>query len=95
MYEKYFPTCAGLELQNGRKDEEIVRLETQLKELTARLKELKQSHKVDLQEANVRLQQEMYLARQFRHSSSGTAASRDIPGKPKHQHQRGKPKSKS
>ena len=72
----------------------IIRLETQLKELTARLKELKQSHKVDLQEANVRLQQEMYLARQFRDSSSGAAAAtRDIPGKPKHQ--RGKPKSRN
>ncbi len=69
---------AGLELQSANKDETIIRLETQVKELNARLKELKQSHQVELQEANVRLQQEMYLAKHFKDSSGTTTV------RPKH-----------
>ena len=81
---------AGLELQNAKKDEAIIRLETQVKDLNVRLKELKQSHKVELQEANVRLQQEIYLAKHFKESSGVGTRQPAVKSK-----QRAKPKSKN
>lgn len=91
MHHAHSFLSAGLELQNIKKNEAIIRLETQLKELQERLRELKHSHRVELQEANVRLQQELYLSKHFQDSSGGTVARQDN-AKPKH---RAKPKRKA
>jgi TolA-binding protein len=48
------------------RDETIARLEGQVQEMTTRIREMKKSHKMELQEAHVRMQQEIYLAKHFR-----------------------------
>ena len=46
-------------------------------ELTERIRDLKQTHKMELQEMNVRIQQEMYLTKHFRDSGGqGPAGSK-------------------
>ena len=60
----------ALESLIAGKDETIARLQGQIHELTERIKEMKRTHKMELQEANVRLQQEIYLAKHFSESDS-------------------------
>lgn len=62
------PDWPGLESLVGGKDEEIAKLKGQVHELTERIKDMKQSHKIALQEAHVRMEQEKYLAQHFRGS---------------------------
>ena len=72
MYTQF----AGLETLCAKKDEKITKLEVQVQELTKQLKELKQAHKMDLQEANVRAQQELYLANHYREKDRKWTTSR-------------------
>lgn len=60
----------ALEVLSKTKDEAIARLEGQVHQLTERIKEMKHTHKMELQEAHVRIQQEMYLAKHFREPGS-------------------------
>ena len=64
---------AGLESLVASKDETIARLEGQVHELTARIKEMKQTHKIELQEAKVRAEQELYIAK----NSASTSTRRE------------------
>lgn len=56
---------AALESLVADKDAAIARLEGQVDGLSQMTKELKQTHKMELQEMNVRIQQEMYMAKHF------------------------------
>lgn len=66
MFEGKSVPFAALESLVPNKDETIARLEGQVHELTGRIRDMKQAHKMELQEANVRMQQEMYLAKHFK-----------------------------
>lgn len=61
----------ALESMVAGKDESIARLEGQVQELTERVKEMRLNHKAELQEMNVRVQQEKYLAKYFRELGGG------------------------
>ncbi len=75
-----FISYIALETLNRSKDESIARLEVQVQELTQRMKDMKRAHKMELQELNVRMQQEIYLARQYREMDSTTSRKETVGG---------------
>lgn len=81
---------SGLESLIAGKDERIARLEGQVHELTERIKEMNKTHKLELQEVQVRMQQEMYLANHFREpggtESKRTAGTRSSGGRGRTRH---------
>lgn len=56
-----------------------------MNDLNQQIKEIKQSHRMELQEANVRMQQDIYLARHLRESERNIrqTTTREIPRKKK------------
>lgn len=68
--ETLLAKSSALESLVAGKDEAIARLEGQVYELTGRIREMKQAHKMELQDANVRIQQELYLAKHFQETDT-------------------------
>lgn len=70
---------SALESLVGGKDEDIARLKGQVHELMERIKDMRQSHKMELQEAHVRMEQEKYLAQHFGENSNNRGRGRTKP----------------
>lgn len=57
-----FLTTTALEALCARKDEELSAQRSELKTFHKKMEQLKLAHKMEVQELNIRLQQEMYMA---------------------------------
>lgn len=68
--ESLVAKCTGLEALVQKKEESIQLLESRVQDLVQQIKDLKKAHKMELQEAYVRTQQEIYLSKQHREMES-------------------------
>ncbi|XP_064382027.1 spermatogenesis-associated protein 24-like [Halichondria panicea] len=82
--ESLVAKCSALEALCARKDEELSAQRSELKTFHKKMEQLKLAHKMEVQELNIRLQQEIYMADNVGSSRTSTKTTLRTKRKQKH-----------